>query len=62
MSLTSSPTTKTRLSFGEIDIQPVWTPDSQHVLYASGKNGPYDIYWEDGRWNDPRGADPGRPH
>jgi len=36
---------QTRLSFGEVDILPVWTPDNQHVIYASGQNGPYDIAW-----------------
>ena len=33
------------MSYGEIDILPVWTPDSRRVLYASAKNGPYDIFW-----------------
>ena len=37
--------TQTRLSFGEIDIVPVWTPDSRRVLYSSAKDGPYDIFW-----------------
>ena len=37
--------TQTRLSFGEVDIHPVWTPDSRRVLYASGKDGPWQIFW-----------------
>ena len=36
---------QTRLSFGEIDTAPIWAPDSRRVLYASGKDGPYQIFW-----------------
>jgi len=37
--------TTTRFTFEQgNEVYPVWSPDGSHVIYASNRNGPYDIY------------------
>jgi serine/threonine-protein kinase len=39
--------TLTRLTFeGSVNLNPVWTPDSQRIAFLSSKEGPQNIFWQ----------------
>ena len=35
-----------RLTFEGNNIRPIWTPDGEHVTFASDRDGPLSIYWQ----------------
>jgi dipeptidyl aminopeptidase/acylaminoacyl peptidase len=36
----------TRLTFGEYDFYPIWTPDGERIVFSSNRDGEADLYWK----------------